>query len=427
MTFLQPTYLWALFSLAVPVLIHLLNKGDVKTVKVGSVKFLRESDTKQSRKIRLNELFLLFLRLLLLALIILYLAEPRWQRNEQKAPLTYLLEPSLVENETFMSFVDSLPQNNIRWFLDGFPELEAEVDRNTVPNYWQLAQRIPEILSDSIVVFTKGLVKGIKGRRPTVGKNVHWVIVESESDVVEPVGAKIIGDSIMLFEAKSSSQITDLQVSLVPKNDASVVSLTLDSLTLKASGKTSKILILKNDTLQVTVAFDDTYEREMRFVTSALKAISMYGKQEINLKTMDADTVLETGKPLDLLVWLKESKIPNVKQTTLAMVPDSLANSLIESTEYKNRFHLTQRLNIENSIEENLANSLATLLLYNSKLEDNLHERDQRVLPEAGFLPNVANVETSVEVRTMDISSWIWLAIFLVFVTERMLSKFRKQ
>ena len=427
MTFLQPTYLWALFSLAVPLLIHLLNKGDVKTVKVGSVKFLKESDTKQSRKIRLHELFLLFLRMLILGLIILYLAEPRWKTNVQKAALTYLIEPSLASNEAFMAFADSLPQNDMRWFAENFPELEAEVDRGTVPKYWQLAQRLPEIPSDSIVVFTKGLVKGIKGPIPVVDANVRWVMVENDSDVVEPIGAKIIGDSIRLFEARSSSQITDLLANMLSKNNASVVSLTSDSLVWKASGETTKVPVLQNDTLHVTVAFEATYEREMRFVTSALKAISMYGMREINIKTMDADTVLETGKPLDVLVWLKDGNVPNISQITLAMVPDSLANSLIVPTESKNRFHLTERLNIENAIAENLTNSLAGLLLFNRTLEENLLERDQRVLPETEFTPNVATSESKMKVRTMDISPWIWLAVFLVLVAERILSKVRKQ
>jgi hypothetical protein len=427
MTFLQPTYLWALFSLAVPLLIHLLNKGDVKTVKVGSVKFLKESDTKQSRKIRLHELFLLFLRMLLLGLIILYLAEPRWKTKVQKVALTYLIEPSLASNEAFMGFAESLPQNDMRWFAESFPELEAEVDRGTVPTYWQLAQRLPEIPSDSIVVFTRGLIQGVQGRRPEVDSNVRWVIVENEADVVGPIGAKIIGDSIMLFEAKSSSQITDLQVNLIPKSDASVVSLTSDSLVWNASGKTSKVPILRNDTLHVTVAFDTTYEREMRYVTSALKAIGRYGMREINLKTMDADAVFKEEETLDLLVWLKNGNVPNISQTTLAMVPDSLANSLIEPTESKNLFHLTKRLNIENTITKNFTNSLASLLLFNSTLEDNLIEQDQRVLPDTEFTPNVATSESKMKVRTLDISPWILVAVFLVLVAERILSKVRKQ
>ncbi|TLF46934.1 hypothetical protein FEK29_03960 [Maribacter aurantiacus] len=427
MTFLQPTYLWALFSLTVPLLIHLLNKGDVKTVKVGSVKFLKESDTKQSRKIRLHEVFLLFLRMLLLGLIILYLAEPRWKTKVQKAALTYLIEPSLASNEAFIAFADSLPQNDMRWFATGFPDLEAEVDRGTVPTYWQLAQRLPEILSDSIVVFTKGLIQGIKGRRPAVDPNVHWIIVENESDVVEPVGAKIIGDSIMLFKAKSSSQITDLQVKVLPKNDASVVSLTSDNLVWNASGKTSRTPILQNDTLHVTVAFDESYEREMRYVTSALKAISTYGMQKINIKTMDADTEFKEGKPLDVLVWLKDGNVPDISKITLAMVPDSLANSLIEPAESKNLFHLTERLNIENAITKNLTNSLVKLLLFNRTMEDNLIKKDQRVLPETEFIPNVATSKSKLKVSTLDISPWIWLAVFLVLVAERILSKTRKQ
>lgn len=424
---MQPTYLWALFSLAIPLLIHLLNKGDVKTVKVGSVKFLKESDTKQSRKIRLNELFLLFLRMLLLVLIILYLAEPRWESKIENASITCLIEPSLVSDEAFMSFTDSLPQNNIKWFAEGFPDLESEVGQNEVPKYWQLAQKLNEVPSDSIIVFTKGLVKGIKGRRPQIGQNVHWVIVEKESQDVKPIAARNIGDSIILFEAESSTKITDLKVSVLDKKDGRIVSLASDSLTLQESGNTIKIPMLQNDTLNITLAYDDIYKKEMQYVTSSLKAIERYGMRKINLKIIDADAPFEKENPLDLLIWLKDSKLPIVKQPALAMVPDSLANSLIETTESKNVFYLTERLTIENSIEENLTNTLATLILYNRTLNDNFSEKDQRVVPEAAITPILRNGQTQMKVRTLDISTWILLATVLVILFERVLSKLRKQ
>ena len=55
MSFLEPTYLWGLFSLLVPLVIHLINKGDVKTIKVGSVRYLTEQETKHTRQLKLNE------------------------------------------------------------------------------------------------------------------------------------------------------------------------------------------------------------------------------------------------------------------------------------------------------------------------------------------------------------------------------------
>ena len=60
MTFLNPTYLWGLLGLAVPLAIHLWSKMEGKTIKIGSIQLLTEANPKQASSIHLNELFLLF-------------------------------------------------------------------------------------------------------------------------------------------------------------------------------------------------------------------------------------------------------------------------------------------------------------------------------------------------------------------------------
>ncbi|WP_420845141.1 BatA domain-containing protein [Maribacter litopenaei] len=414
--------------MAIPLIIHLLNKGDVKTVKVGSVKFLRESDTKQSRKIRLNELLLLFLRMLLLALIILYMAEPQWKRNVEKASLTYLIEPSLVDDETFMSFTDSLPQNNMRWFIEGFPEFEVEIDPKVNPNYWQLAQKLHEVHSDSIVVFTKGLVQGIKGTRPRISQKVHWIVVDNELEIDKYIAAKKVQDSVLLYKVSSSSLVTDLQKNVLSGNDEKIKLMTGDSLELEESGKTIKVPIVKNDTLKVTIAYDEYYQKEMQYFSASLEAVREYGMQEILLNRIDADAQFSEGRPMDLLIWLRNDKVPEIDLTTIAIKKDSLANTLLEKTESKNRYHLTGRLNIKNTIEENFTNELAKLLLEDDSLYQKMKGLDQRVMAEPELTTIVSNEGVdSQSFQSMDISPWIWLTIVLVLVLERILSKLKKQ
>lgn len=76
MTFLAPIVLTGLAAVGLPVLIHLLNKSQVKVMKWAAMKFLLECVRKNERKMRLEDLILLLLRCLLVALLVLAFALP---------------------------------------------------------------------------------------------------------------------------------------------------------------------------------------------------------------------------------------------------------------------------------------------------------------------------------------------------------------
>jgi len=76
MTFLAPIVLTGLGAVAVPVAIHLLNKLRVQTVYWGAMRFLLESLKKNRRRLRIEELILLVLRCLMIAVLALAFARP---------------------------------------------------------------------------------------------------------------------------------------------------------------------------------------------------------------------------------------------------------------------------------------------------------------------------------------------------------------
>ena len=98
MFFLNPSFLWALLGLSVPVAIHLWSKKEGKTIKVGSLKFLQESDSQKSSSIKLNEFWLLLLRMLLITILVFILAAPRLHYKSENSPITYLVEKSLFSS-----------------------------------------------------------------------------------------------------------------------------------------------------------------------------------------------------------------------------------------------------------------------------------------------------------------------------------------
>lgn len=81
MQFLYPIGLVALAGLIIPLLIHLWNVKQGKTVKIGSIALLGESSRASSKSFRINDWLLLVLRCLLLALLAFLLAQPYLKKN----------------------------------------------------------------------------------------------------------------------------------------------------------------------------------------------------------------------------------------------------------------------------------------------------------------------------------------------------------
>src|SRR3954470_12341080 len=76
MTFLNAAFLFALPLVAVPVIIHLLNRRRQDVIRWGAMQFLLEAIPRRKRIWRLSDLLLMLLRALAVVLIVLALAQP---------------------------------------------------------------------------------------------------------------------------------------------------------------------------------------------------------------------------------------------------------------------------------------------------------------------------------------------------------------
>ena len=226
MFFLNPTYLWALLGLLIPVAIHLWSKKEGKTIKIGSIQLLSEADSKQNSSIQLNELLLLFIRLLLIALVVLIIAQPQIKKDLKNIKLTYLVEPSLLYNKSITNILDTITDDSsVRLLQNGFPELILEdtpIANQITPNYWQLAQQMNDLHSDSIIVFTNGLLKGLKGKRPEVNVNIEWIIIDDGETSEQVVKALKKDDDIELITSISNSLNTSFQKETLSLNSNNI-------------------------------------------------------------------------------------------------------------------------------------------------------------------------------------------------------------
>lgn len=76
MVFLQPFFLFGLFLLAIPILIHFLNFRKSKTIYFSSLRFIEEVKSTYRKRNRLTDILLLLLRIIALACLIIAFAQP---------------------------------------------------------------------------------------------------------------------------------------------------------------------------------------------------------------------------------------------------------------------------------------------------------------------------------------------------------------
>jgi len=416
MTFLNPTYLWALLGLLIPIAIHLWSKKEGKTIKIGSIELLRESESKQTSSIQPNELLLLLLRMFIIAIVVFVLAEPQLKLKTNKTAITYLIEPSLLNNDKSDNILNSIDDaNDIRLLTSGFPYLE-DIDLDNIasktPNYWQLAKEMQNIDSDSIVVYTKALASGFKGKRPLVNKNMEWIIMNTEENAEKlPIKARKVNDNIELLSMLSNTEYTAFEKTLINESDFAQTELEL----------------VNEYPVKIVLYYDDAFVNDSKYLEASLNAASKHINRTFEItKTQDRNFDTEG---FDLIIWLSENtSAPKELTKTLEFKPDHLSNNLIKESLTKNHFYLTAHLNTENSIENYLPEQFLTIINLNSDLEQIIEENDKRALSKAELLPTFSDIKVkNKSANYVSISKWLWLTLAITLLAERFIASYRKQ
>lgn len=397
---------------------------------MGSIKFLTESDLNKASSIRLNEILLLILRMLAIAILVLILAGPVIKSEDSRASLTYIVDPSLLEHKEMFRILDTLgPGVEVRILAPDFPEytVNDEVAINEVPDYWQLSRKIHELNSDSIVVFTAGYAKGFKGRRPHTGNHINWIQVIPDENVNEPIQAILKGDDVEIISVLGDHTrlVIDKKTTSFDDGNLSKTS-TNDSIGVVYNGAEKYIPLRIGDTLKVELYHDEDLIEEMRYIRSSFNAISIFTNNPIAFSDISEED--SPWDKTDFVVWLSTSSNKETDSPMLMWKPDSLSTSLIEPGIKPNFHYLTGRLNSENIIEENLPEQLLQILNINREIEEQMAIYDRRVMPLEEILPLSGSLGGNIEIRSVrDISKYFWILLVVFLIIERVLSAYRKQ
>jgi len=103
MTFVEPVFLWASLAVAIPVAIHFWHQKRGRPLPWAAMRWLTEREQQQSRGIKLDNLWLLLVRCLMLLLLPVLLAQPllNWFDKEPPVQRVHLVQPNARVTENF--------------------------------------------------------------------------------------------------------------------------------------------------------------------------------------------------------------------------------------------------------------------------------------------------------------------------------------
>lgn len=433
MFFLSPTYLWGLLGLLVPIAIHLWSRREGKVVKVGSIQLLTAATSKRSSSISPNELWLLLLRLILLALLVCLISEPRIREEQPKSPLTYIVEPTLLANDRVRSIIDTLdPEVPIRLFQQDFPtiDLENEQDFNPeyTPDYWQLAQEIHHVPADSIIVFINGYVKGLKGKRPEVHKNVNWMLLNQENSNKTLLKAIRTPKSVSAyFISGDPYHIAFSKESISKKNSKLRLNESKDSIVFRNRVGNQIQPIQNQKEIGITLIYEEERLREMKHCKAAFQAIAAYLNVVINVDVIRKEDTTDFLAN-DLIVWLSQDQYPKTSSKLLTYRPDSLSIRLVKRGRENNVYHITKPLATKNSLAQHFSETLIEILDIHQEDKQNAIRYDKRVVALEEFIPLIKNDKVTIKTaNALNIAKPLWWIFGFLLIGERMLAKYRKQ
>lgn len=165
MTFLNPGILFGLFAIAIPILIHILNLNKVRKVEFSTLMFLKELQKTKFRRIRLEQLLLLALRILFIMFLVFSFAKPVYKGYAGDSGATRKTAVIIIDNSFSM---------NVGTPTGDFIDKAKDISKEILTSYSQ---------SDEVYVIPAS----------SIGMTDYSPITGNISDVIDSVGRLTLG------------------------------------------------------------------------------------------------------------------------------------------------------------------------------------------------------------------------------------------
>lgn len=167
---LLPAALAALAALALPLLIHIARRTESRIIDFAALRWL-EARTRPRRRPRLDEILLLTLRLLLLALIALWLAKPVLWGAEDRRPIA-AVAPGVTLDQARPLAPEAA---HLVWLAPGFPAANGEAPRHDAGLMSLVRQLDAETPPGVAMTFIlPPVLEDADAERPRLTRRVGW-------------------------------------------------------------------------------------------------------------------------------------------------------------------------------------------------------------------------------------------------------------
>lgn len=212
---LAPLGLATLAALALPLLIHLVRRLELKTTQFAALRWIGERIRPQ-RRLRFERPWLLLLRLALLASLALLLARPVWNGDGQPARSWIVVAPgaALTEARAVAGEIDA----QWHWLAPGFPRIDEPVTLTQIPTASLLRQLDAELPSSAaLTVVVPEQLAGLDGERPRLSRAVDWRVVSGRMSEAAPSNAAPIRLAVR-YAAESEHSLRYLRAAIAAWN-----------------------------------------------------------------------------------------------------------------------------------------------------------------------------------------------------------------
>jgi hypothetical protein len=345
LTFTNPSALFALLGLLVPLAIHLWNRRPGREVAVGSLRWLAAGANRRLRNLRLEQLGLLLLRAALLAVLAGAVAGPAW-RQPQPAGRGQVLISSELAGQGVLAAVrprlDSLRRRGyaLRWLGQGLPLVSAaawradslgqplpmadSVGADNAAFYWPRIQMAADTFAGQpLYVLTSARLAAMQGSHRPLPSNVTWQTLPLPTETTWLQAAAGTADSLYLLLGHSTERQTTFnttrvtrpqmgQALAIPGKLALRYQLNANSIqpisTPADSGHIQPAVPVQRAALRVWVYAPPAYAAEARYLRAALRAASAGLPGPLALTV--AATLPSSPAATDWLFWLPATPVP---------------------------------------------------------------------------------------------------------------------
>lgn len=179
-----PAALAALAALVLPLVIHLARRSDPDLVWFAALRFLEQRPRPRSR-LRFDEWLLLIVRLLLIALIVLFLAQPLLDGVADRRPRVAVLPGAAAA-------LPGATRGDVRglWLAEGFPSLDQPAPPPPA-NFPSLLRELDADLPPGtpLTVIVPATLDGAGAERVRLSRRVTWRIVPHAAPRAAPAPA----------------------------------------------------------------------------------------------------------------------------------------------------------------------------------------------------------------------------------------------